>query len=259
VNVFKDAAARSSKRKGMLRAALIAVIFVAGCVTSQVIRLGSKTDYAAIPVESVQVFVQESDIPGKHEKLALIKLSGDSDLTNETRMIDEAKRAAASIGANGVVLGAINEPSTGAKVAAAVFGVSTTRKGDVLAVRFEASAGAKPLVQTDTIARISSGATEEVVLRDGDKRQFSRLGIVIEYRRGYMDYSKLTFDGCKGVSRDPNGPFSAMSVSIREKDEIFIRTTDDAVWKFVVKKETSSEMNLVASEVVAAVRDSVGE
>lgn len=262
--MFENVTARSWKSKQTLRVLMIAVILVAGCVTSQVIRLGDVPYYAAIPVEFVQVFMQESDIPGKYEKLALIKLSGDTDMTNETEMITEAKRAAAKIGANGLVLGDIDEPSTGAKVAAKVFGLSTNRKGEVLAVRFEPPTATKVLADDNAIGRAASvpaasGPSEEVILKDGDKRLFSRLGLTISYKRGYLDYSKLTFDGCKGVGHDPNGPFPAMSVSIREKDEIFVRTSDDAVWKLAVKNETPTELNLVATEVVAAAGDSVGD
>ena len=49
-------------------------------------------------------------------------------------MVTAAKKRAGKIGANGVVLGSINEPSSGAKVAGAIFGVSPERRGEMLAV-----------------------------------------------------------------------------------------------------------------------------
>ena len=44
------------------------------------------------------------------------------------------KKKAAEIGANGVILDAVSEPSAGAKVAAAIFGVSAQRKGKAIAI-----------------------------------------------------------------------------------------------------------------------------
>jgi hypothetical protein len=38
------------------------------------------------------------------------------------------------MGANGVILDAVSEPGSGAKVAAAIFGVSAQRKGKALAI-----------------------------------------------------------------------------------------------------------------------------
>ena len=50
-------------------------------------------------------------------------------------MISAMRKKAAKIGANGIILQEIKEASDGAKVAAAVFGVSTNRKGKVIAIR----------------------------------------------------------------------------------------------------------------------------
>ena len=46
-------------------------------------------------------------------------------------MIKAAKKKAASIGANGIILGEMNEPSAGAKIAGAIFGTGTTRSRPV--------------------------------------------------------------------------------------------------------------------------------
>jgi hypothetical protein len=44
------------------------------------------------------------------------------------------KKEAGKVGANGVILDALSEPGSGAKVAAAIFGVSAQRKGKALAI-----------------------------------------------------------------------------------------------------------------------------
>ena len=52
----------------------------------------------------------------------------------DTGSVDETPSMAAELGANGVLYQAINEASSGAKVAAAIFGTGTQRKGHSLAI-----------------------------------------------------------------------------------------------------------------------------
>ena len=55
-------------------------------------------------------------------------------------MIRRGRREAGKIGGNAVVIDRIKEPSGGAQVAAAIFGVSTNRKGRMVALRCPESA-----------------------------------------------------------------------------------------------------------------------
>jgi hypothetical protein len=50
-------------------------------------------------------------------------------------MLDAMRKKAGAIGANAILLPQINEPGAGAKVAAAIFGTGTQRKGNVVALR----------------------------------------------------------------------------------------------------------------------------
>jgi hypothetical protein len=114
------------------------VLSVLGCVSAQVLRLGSPQSYPPIAATEVQIFMTEADVKAPFEKIALIKLKGDSKYTNETQMVEKAKIEAAKLGANGIVLGQTDEPSAGAKVAGAIFGISTQRRGEVVAIHFRA-------------------------------------------------------------------------------------------------------------------------
>jgi hypothetical protein len=113
---------------------LLLLASLGACVQTQVTMLGSKT-YAPVVATDVRVFTSEDEIEGRYERVALIHAQGESSWTNEAQMIEAARRKAASIGANGIVLGEVKEPSAGAQVAAAVFGVGATRRGQILAVR----------------------------------------------------------------------------------------------------------------------------
>jgi hypothetical protein len=60
---------------------------------------------------------------------------GKSTMTNEQEMITAAKERAARVGANGIVLSKIDEPSAGAKVAGMIFGVGVMRRSEILGIR----------------------------------------------------------------------------------------------------------------------------
>lgn len=62
-------------------------------------------------------------------------------------MFESMKKKAGEMGANGVILDALTEPGSGAKVAAAIFGVSAQRKGKALAI-WVFPAGTQPISQS---------------------------------------------------------------------------------------------------------------
>ena len=49
-------------------------------------------------------------------------------------MFKKMKQRAGQIGANAIILDAVSEPSAGAKIAGAIFGVGAERKGKAIAI-----------------------------------------------------------------------------------------------------------------------------
>ncbi|HET9983806.1 MAG TPA: hypothetical protein VFQ38_09475 [Longimicrobiales bacterium] len=121
-------------RRRIVRVLGLAV--VAACVRTSTVELGAPHHYPPVPPERVQVFLEESDVPGPFEKIALISAEGPHGFTSEKDMVDKARKEAGKRGANGIIVQDITEPSAGAKVAAAVFGTSASRHGTVVAIRF---------------------------------------------------------------------------------------------------------------------------
>ena len=117
------------------------------CVSTQVTKLVPKVDYPPVHPEKVQVFLSEKDIIFPYEKLAIIHMQGSANWTNEAQMIKAAKKKAAEIGANAIILSQIKEPGAGAKVAGALFGVYVDRRGEVIAIRIFEDATVKPIIQ----------------------------------------------------------------------------------------------------------------
>lgn len=126
------------------RLLVIAALLLIGCVAAQTTMLDPTKQYAPIDPTKVRVFLDEKDIPGEYTKVAVIHAQGESSWTNENKMIAKAREKAAAIGANGIMVTHLEEPSSGAKVAAAIFGVGATRRGEIIAIRFDESAESKP-------------------------------------------------------------------------------------------------------------------
>jgi hypothetical protein len=119
--------------RGLLAAVLM--LSMSACVTTNAARLGtSSANRPVVPVENVALYRLASQVPRPYEEVALLNSSGDSGFTDEAKMFQSMKKKAGEMGANGVILDAVSEPGSGAKVAAAIFGVSAQRKGKALAI-----------------------------------------------------------------------------------------------------------------------------
>jgi hypothetical protein len=115
--------------------AVAAVLTLAGCVHTNAAMLGtSSAKRPPVPAEQVALYRVASQVPGRYEEVAILNAAGDSGSTNEAMMFESMRKKAGEVGANGVILDALSEPGHGAKVAAAIFGVSAQRKGKALAI-----------------------------------------------------------------------------------------------------------------------------
>lgn len=114
--------------------AILSSLGLAACVVTNATMLGSAKPRTPLTAAEVAIYRTADQVPGKYEEIALLHSSGDSGFTDEPKMYESMKLKAASLGANGVILDAISEPSAGAKVAAAIFGASAQRKGKAVAI-----------------------------------------------------------------------------------------------------------------------------
>ena len=120
-----------------LLAAVVAALAVAACIrTNAVILDPTAKPYPVVAPDSVRIFASDKELDTlNYVSIARIEASGDGEWTNQSKMIEAMREKAGKLGANGLLLPNIHEPGAGAQVAAAVFHTSTTRKGDVLAIR----------------------------------------------------------------------------------------------------------------------------
>lgn len=105
------------------------------CVSTSAVRLGAPTSHPVINWRDVAVYRSADQVPGKYEEVGLLVSTGESMMTNEKQMWNSMRKSAAKLGANAIILDAITEPKSAAKIASAVLGVGgAERKGKAIAI-----------------------------------------------------------------------------------------------------------------------------
>jgi hypothetical protein len=107
---------------------------VVGCTQTNAALMDNSVHLARTCPDGVKLYSSPSQVGVAYQEVALLNSTGDTDFTTESGMITSMRKKAAEVGANGIIMGNINEPGTGAKVAAAVFGTTTERKGKAVAI-----------------------------------------------------------------------------------------------------------------------------
>jgi hypothetical protein len=129
-------------------------------------------------------------VPGDYEEIALLNSKADSASTSEAQMFKSMRKKAAKLGANGIILDAVSEPTVGAKIAAAVlFGTGAERKGKALAIyvipgskrTHRQSAPAEPEDYIDKYVKIKA---KQYPYKDGYFTDVVIRGVVFDYQNG---------------------------------------------------------------------------
>jgi hypothetical protein len=119
--------------KSSVSVAFLAALALAACVSVNKSVLAPNPTGRTFSTEQVYVFLQGDSVP-EHTRLAILNARGDSDVTDEADMIDELREEAGKLGANAIILGELEEPGTGARIAGALLGTSTDRETQAIAI-----------------------------------------------------------------------------------------------------------------------------
>ena len=111
----------------------LAAVAMSGCVQTKATMLSPK-EYPKLEPSEVTIYLSEEDIPGRFERVALITSEGNTQYTRQDQMYESIRKKAAQVGANGVLLGKVDEPSNGAKIAGAFLGTGSTRRSEMVAI-----------------------------------------------------------------------------------------------------------------------------
>jgi len=113
---------------------LACLVVLGSCVSVNAVRLGPSVYRPPVPTDQVIIYRTADQVRGEYEEIALLNAEGDTSFTNESEMIEAMTKKAGQLGANGIILDAISEPSAGTKLAGAVLGWTVDRKGKAVAI-----------------------------------------------------------------------------------------------------------------------------
>jgi len=113
---------------------LVFLISLSSCVSVNAVRLGPNIIRPPVPPDQVVIYRTADQVQGRYEEVALLHAAGDSMWTDEEQMYKEMRKKAGQLGANGIILDAMSEPSAGTKIAGALLGISAQRKGKAVAI-----------------------------------------------------------------------------------------------------------------------------
>lgn len=120
-----------------MRSTVVALACVAGalgCVHTNAAVLNEGLTMEPICPNGVVVYTDSAAVPGPYTQVALLNSKGDANETSESGMVTSQRKKAAELGANGIIIGQIQEPKAGTKIIGALFGTGASRKGSAMAI-----------------------------------------------------------------------------------------------------------------------------
>jgi hypothetical protein len=119
------------KLQFLAAAALLAVV---ACVSTNATVLDPTLRLAETCPDAVKLYTTPARVPSAYREVALLNSKGESNWSNEEQMMESMRKKAAELGANGIILDNIDEPSALSKVIGHVAKTGTQRKGKALAI-----------------------------------------------------------------------------------------------------------------------------
>lgn len=117
-----------------MRVAPWLAVALVGCVSTNAALLDPSLKLAPVCPDGVMVFTDSSKVGKPYTEVAVLNSRGDNDMTSEGGMINSQRKKAAELGANGIILGGMKDPTTGQQVWRALLGTSANRKGAAIAI-----------------------------------------------------------------------------------------------------------------------------
>src|SRR2546428_14040769 len=112
----------------------VAVLTLAACVSTNAALLNPSLKLAPVCPDGVQVFTDTSKVGKPYTEVAVLNSKGGSDVTSGSGMINSQRKKAAGPGPNGLIVGSMRDPSTGAKIASSIFGTTAQRQGNAMPI-----------------------------------------------------------------------------------------------------------------------------
>jgi hypothetical protein len=110
------------------------VVLTVGCVHTNAAVLDPSALYQKTCPGAVVVYTSPERVGRPYREVALLNSKGESGWTSEAGMVNSQRKKAAEVGANGLVVGGIDEPKAGTKIIGALLGTGAERKGKAVAI-----------------------------------------------------------------------------------------------------------------------------
>ncbi|MEM7307266.1 MAG: hypothetical protein AAF682_11380 [Planctomycetota bacterium] len=114
--------------------AVLLPLLAGSCVSTSVTPLTTER-YDRIRPHEVRVYMNEADITGRYVEVALIQAEGDSGWTDHGDMVEKARKEAADLGANGILIRSIDQDAPRDGGAKDLLGFAPSRHGQMVAIR----------------------------------------------------------------------------------------------------------------------------
>lgn len=104
------------------------------CVSTNAAVLDNSVKLARTCSEGVTVYTAPDKVGKPYQEIALLNSKGETSWTSEGGMVNSQRKKAAELGANGIIIGDVNEPKPGTKIIGALVGTGSERKGKAVAI-----------------------------------------------------------------------------------------------------------------------------
>ena len=121
------------KIRALLPAAFALVL--GACTSTGAVLLGGTDPYPETDPYEVRVFLSADEVPGEYERIALVTARSDAGWTDEADLIRAMRKRAARLGANGLIVGEVRDPSTLERVAEVLTEYEAQRRARGIAIR----------------------------------------------------------------------------------------------------------------------------
>lgn len=113
---------------------LVAAVLVCACVRTNAALIDPSVQLARTCPAAVKLFTTPDRVGRPYREVAMLNAKGESNWSDEGDMIQSMRDKAAEVGANGIILSKIDEPSALTKVIGEIAKTGSQRKGNALAI-----------------------------------------------------------------------------------------------------------------------------
>jgi hypothetical protein len=113
---------------------LLVAVLLSACVRTNAALIDPSVQLARTCKSAIKLYTTPDRVGRPYREVAMLNAKGESNWSDEGDMIESMREKAADVGANGIILNKIDEPSALTKVIGEVAKTGSQRKGAALAI-----------------------------------------------------------------------------------------------------------------------------